>query len=54
MYIVQGICIKDLKPYIEITPTEDWGVVGFCFLERNRRKEDKGHFKKWGIAMRKC
>lgn len=30
--------MKDLKPYIEITPAEDCGVLGFCFLERDRRR----------------
>jgi len=29
--------MKDLKPYIEITPAEDYGVLGFCFLEKDRR-----------------
>lgn len=29
VYIVQDICMKDLKPYIEVTPTEDCHCLGF-------------------------
>lgn len=55
VHIVSGVCMKDIKPYIEIILRIVIFLV-FVFWRRMGLEEGhiKGQFKKSGITMRKC
>lgn len=41
--------MQDIKPCVEITPTENYDIFGFCFLEKDGRGSGEAHkrtFKK--------
>ena len=55
VHIVWGVCMKDIKPYIEIILRIVIFLV-FVFWRRMGLEEGhiKGQFKKSGLTMRKC